>query len=80
MSYLLSSRSIKNLEGVDELLKMIAIRGVQESPYDFGIPGLGGRRTSAEQFVLYSSLLSVQACQNIRLHVPAGNIVWVLHR
>jgi peptidoglycan L-alanyl-D-glutamate endopeptidase CwlK len=54
MPYLLSKRSIKNLEGVDEVLKLIAIRGVTESPFDFGIPGLGGRRTNAEQFVLFN--------------------------
>jgi peptidoglycan L-alanyl-D-glutamate endopeptidase CwlK len=51
--YKLSKRSLERLQDVDSLLIAIAVDSVRESPYDFGIPLHGGKRTSAEQNALW---------------------------
>ena len=50
----LSDRSINTLEGIDKILRMIAVGGLTCSPIDYGIPPTGGLRTPEEQFVLFS--------------------------
>ena len=49
----LSKRSLSRLEGVNPLLIAIAVDAVKESPYDFGIAILGGKRTAEEQRNLF---------------------------
>lgn len=58
MGYKLSKRSISRLEGVNPLLIAIAVDAIRNSPYDFGIPQNGGKRTAEEQYELYKKGVS----------------------
>ena len=58
MNYKLSKRSLGRLKGVEPLLIAIAVDGIKDSPYDFGIPQHGGLRTASEQNLLYKQKLS----------------------
>lgn len=51
--YKLSKRSLNRLEGVNPLLIAIAVDAITESPYDYGIAVLGGKRTAEEQHNLF---------------------------
>lgn len=55
MSYRLSNRSLKRLEGVNTILIDILREGIKNSPYDFGIPQHGGMRTPEDQNYLFLS-------------------------
>ena len=48
-----SRRSLNRLKGVHPLLIAIMVDAIRTSPYDFGIPEHGGRRTDSEQHALY---------------------------
>jgi len=52
--YILSKRSKNRLKGVVPVLIQIIIEALKTSPYDFGIPAYGGRRSSEDQAYLYS--------------------------
>lgn len=54
MSYVLSNRSRKRLEGVHPFLMDIIENAVTNSPFDFGIPSFGGLRTTKDQQDLYA--------------------------
>lgn len=54
MSYQLSRRSIDRLKGVDQVLIDILKEAITDSPFDFGIPQDGGKRTAARQNELYN--------------------------
>ena len=54
MSFKLSKRSLERLNNVDAILIAIVVDSITDSPYDFGIPQLGGFRTAAEQNSLYN--------------------------
>lgn len=56
--YKLSKRSRSRLEGVKPILIEIVEEAIKESPYDFGIPSFGGRRTSEEQHYLFNKGVS----------------------
>jgi peptidoglycan L-alanyl-D-glutamate endopeptidase CwlK len=56
--YALSKRSRKRLEGIKPVLIEIVEEAIKESPYDFGIPSFGGKRTAEEQFYLYNKGVS----------------------
>ena len=51
--YKLSKRSLERLQDVNSLLIAIAVDSIRNSPYDFGIPRHGGKRTESEQRLLY---------------------------
>ena len=51
----LSKRSLSRIEGIDEELHALVCRSIHETPYDFGIPHLGGLRTIEEQKKLVES-------------------------
>lgn len=51
--YKLSKRSLSRLEGIDTTLLEILIVGIKYSPYDFGIPTDGGRRSDDDQNRMY---------------------------
>ncbi len=51
--YKLSKRSYERLNGVDAILIAIVTEAIKESPYDFGIPRSGGKRTEEEQYKLF---------------------------
>jgi len=52
--YRFSKKSIERLEGVNPLLVNILLDGIKESPFDFGIPRDGGKRTDRRQEELYA--------------------------
>mgnify|MGYP000551339244 CR=1 FL=1 len=52
--YKLSLKSIRHLNGVNSLLIAIIIKGLETSPFDFGIPRSGGKRTNEEQENMYA--------------------------
>ena len=49
-----SRRSIDRMNGLKSILIVILTEGLETSPYDFGIPKDGGRRTLARQKELYA--------------------------
>jgi len=51
--YKLSKRSYERLNGIDAILVAIVTEAIKESPFDFGIPRSGGKRTAAEQKELF---------------------------
>ena len=55
MSYKLSAKSLKRLEGVHPLLIAITKRAIQLTKVDFGIPSNGGVRTAMQQNVLFEA-------------------------
>ena len=57
--YKLSKRSLKRLKNVNPILIAIAVDAIRESPYDFGIPQHGGKRTADEQNLLYKQVPAV---------------------
>lgn len=54
MSYKLSERSRKRLEGVHPSLLLLIDYSIFDSPYDFGIPLYGGLRSVEDQQKLYA--------------------------
>jgi len=62
--YKLSKRSKSRLKGINKTLLKIAIEGVKDSPYDYGIPLTGGLRTEADQQQLH--LNGVSKCDGIK--------------
>jgi len=60
----LSKRSKSRLKGINKKLYKIAVEGVKDSPYDYGIPLTGGLRTEADQQQLY--LNGVSKCDGIK--------------
>lgn len=50
----LSTRSRERLNGIDQVLIDIIEEAIITSPYDFGIPKLGGMRTDEEQIIMYT--------------------------
>lgn len=56
--YKLSKRSLRRLEGVHPTLVAIAVDSIVYSPFDFGIPQHGGKRTASEQNLLFKEGLS----------------------
>lgn len=58
----LSRRSLSRLEGVNPLLIAIVVDSIRESPYDFGIPQHGGKRTNDEQNLLFKQIPKVTNC------------------
>ena len=50
----LSKKSLVNANGIHSLLVAIIIEGIKESPFDFGIPKSGGKRTDEEQIIMFS--------------------------
>lgn len=56
--YKLSKRSRGRLDGIDQILIDINEEGIKDSPFDYGIPGYGGLRTSEDQYKLYTDGLS----------------------
>lgn len=57
--YKLSKRSLNRLKNVDPILIAIVVDAIRESPYDFGIPQHGGKRTADEQNLLFKQVPSV---------------------
>ena len=55
----LSKRSIGRLQNVNSLLIAIVVDGIKESPFDFGIPQHGGKRTADEQNLLFKQVPKV---------------------
>lgn len=57
--YKLSKRSLGRLQDVNPILIAIAVDSIRESPYDFGIPQHGGKRTADEQNLLFNQIPKV---------------------
>ncbi len=55
MSFKLSQRSLDRIEGIDDELYTLVRAAIHNTPYDFGIPHLGGLRTIEEQRTLVDS-------------------------
>lgn len=51
--YKLSKRSESRLQGIEPVLIAIIKEAIKDSPFDFGIPQLGGLRTAEDQHKLY---------------------------
>lgn len=69
----LSKRSLSRLEGVNPLLVAIAVDAVKNSPYDFGIPQYGGKRTAEEQRELFDKGKSKADGYNKKSYHQSGN-------
>ena len=54
----LSRRSKKRLCGINKMLYKIAVEGVKDSPFDYGITLTGGLRTAEDQHNLYKQNVS----------------------
>ena len=52
--YKRSEKSLDRLEGIDDDLYAIILEGIKQSPYDFGIPRNGGKRTIVDQHKMYA--------------------------
>lgn len=52
--YKLSRRSYDRLDGVKAVIIAVLTEAIKDSPYDFGIPKDGGRRTPQRQQQLYA--------------------------
>lgn len=52
--YKLSKRSRDRINEIDSVLISIIEIGIKDSPFDFGIPKLGGKRTDEEQIEMYA--------------------------
>ena len=59
MMFKLSKRSIGRLQNVNSLLIVIVADGIKDSPFDFGIPQHGGKRTADEQNLLFKQIPKV---------------------
>tara|TARA_R110002124_G_scaffold283449_2_gene459490 strand:- start:10917 stop:11336 length:420 start_codon:yes stop_codon:yes gene_type:complete len=70
--YRLSKRSLNRLEGVNPLLIAIIVEGIKNSPYDFGIPNHGGKRTAEEQNKLYKDKKSQRDGYNKKSYHQSG--------
>ena len=55
MAFKLSKTSLGRIEGIDEELYALVCASIHNTPYDFGIPPLGGLRTIEEQRKLVES-------------------------
>ncbi len=55
MSFKLSQRSLDRIKGIDPELDALVRAAIHNTPYDFGIPHLGGLRTIEEQRKLVDS-------------------------
>lgn len=53
MAYVLSNRSLGRLKGVNPRLIAIIEDAIKTSPHDFGIPREGGKRSAADQHILF---------------------------
>ena len=54
-NFKLSQRSLDRIDGIDEELYTLVRTAIHNTPYDFGIPNLGGLRTIEEQRALVDS-------------------------
>ena len=52
--YKLSNTSRKRIEGIEPVLIDIILDGIKDSPFDFGIPNMGGLRTDEDQIKMYA--------------------------
>lgn len=59
MSFKFSKSSLSRLNTVNPLLKQIFLKALPTSPYDFGIPKDGGKRTAKRQNELYQQGRSI---------------------
>lgn len=69
----LSKRSLGRLDGVNPLLIAIAVDSIKDSPYDFGIPQHGGKRTADEQNLLFKNKKSQLDGFNKKSYHQSGN-------
>ena len=80
----LSKRSLQNLNGVHSLLIAILIKAITDSPYDFGIPSNGGKRTDQEQKELYAKgrttkELLAKGIVDVKGEPKKGKVTWTLN-
>jgi peptidoglycan L-alanyl-D-glutamate endopeptidase CwlK len=54
-NYKWSSKSLSQLKTVDDKLILLFNEVLKVSPFDLGIPDLGGKRTPEQQFALYKA-------------------------
>ena len=54
MNFRLSNRSLRRLKDIEPVLIDILKESIKYSPYDFGIPIYGGKRTLSQQKQIYS--------------------------
>ena len=52
--FVLSKRSTLRIQGIDPVLISIIELAIKTSPYDFGIPAYGGKRSDEEQIDMYA--------------------------
>ena len=71
--YKLSKRSLSRLENVNPILIAIVVDSIRESPYDFGIPQHGGKRTADEQNLLFKDGKSQLDGFKKKLYHQSGN-------
>ena len=82
--YKFSKRSLDRLKGINPVLLDILLEGIKESPYDFGIPRDGGKRTKKRQKELYAKgrttmELVAKGIMGIEGNPTKSKITWTLN-
>lgn len=84
MSYRLSKRSRGRIDGIEEILITVIEEAISDSPFDFGIPGLGGMRTDAQQIDMYAQGRTTEELIKKGIHGVEGQpdkrtVTWTLN-
>ncbi len=75
----LSQNSLKNIEGINDVLIVLVKRAIQLTEVDFGIIGNGGKRTAEQQNALYKKGASKCDGYNKKSYHQSGNAVDLVH-
>ena len=79
-----SKKSLERLDDINPVLLNVLLEGIKESPYDFGIPRDGGKRTHKRQCELYAKgrttdKLISKGIEGIEGRPNESKITWTLN-
>lgn len=82
--YKFSKNSLERIEGVNPILVTILKEAITDSPFDFGIPRSGGKRTPLKQANLYArgrttAQLIAKGIDNVKGRPDKSKITWTLN-
>ena len=82
--YRFSKKSLERLEDINPVLLKVLKEGIKESPFDFGIPRDGGKRTYKRQCELYAKgrtteQLREKGIEGIEGRPDRSKITWTLN-
>lgn len=80
----LSKRSRNEIDNINYILICVIEEGIVDSPYDFGIPKFGGKRTNEEQDIMYSygrttRQIRAKGVRNIEGQPDKRKVTWTLN-